>query len=356
MANRYLVTGCAGFIASRVSELLLDAGYAVVGVDNLNDAYDVRLKHWRLARLEHRADFCFHHLDVTDRVGLAELFRRDAGPQRCAGPRASPPPSVADPRQAQSVDQRPYEAVVNLAARAGVRPSVDNPWVYYDANCQGTLNLLEMCRQHGVPKFVLASTSSLYGAHNPLPYREDADTNRPLSPYAASKKAAETLAYTYHYLHGIDVSVPRYFTVYGPAGRPDMSIFRFIRRIAEGEPIVLFGDGRQSRDFTYVDDIARGTVAALRPLGYEAINLGGDRPIELALVIEKIGELLGRKPQIEYRAAHPADVSATWADIGKARRLLSWSPQVSLEEGLARSVAWYRENRSSILPLELGDR
>ncbi len=328
MANRYLVTGCAGFIASKVSELLLDAGHVVVGVDNLNDAYDVRLKHWRLARLEHRANFCFHHLDITDRVGLAELC----------------------------LDQQPYAAVVNLAARAGVRPSVDNPWVYYDANCQGTLNLLEMCRAHGVPKFVLASTSSLYGTHNSLPYREDADTNRPLSPYAASKKAAETLAYTYHYLHGIDVSILRYFTVYGPAGRPDMSVFRFIRRIAEGEPIVLFGDGRQSRDFTYVDDIARGTVAALRPLGYETINLGGDQPSELARVIEKIGELLGRKPQIEHRAAHPADVSATWADIGKARRLLGWSPQVSLEDGLARCVAWYRENRSIALPLDLGDR
>ena len=178
--------------------------------------------------------------------------------------------------------------MVNLAARAGVRPSVANPWVYYQANCLGTLNLLEMCRRSGVRKFLLASTSSLYGRHNPTPYREDADTNRPLSPYAASKKAAETLAFTYHHLHGLDVSIPRYFTVYGPAGRPDMSVFRFVRRIAEGEPIVVFGDGTQSRDFTFVDDIARGTIAALRPLGYEVINLGGDRPVLLATIIEQI--------------------------------------------------------------------
>jgi UDP-glucuronate 4-epimerase len=152
------------------------------------------------------------------------------------------------------------------------------------------------------------------------------------------------------------VSIPRYFTVYGPAGRPDMSIFRFIRRIAEGEPIVVFGDGSQSRDFTYVDDIARGTIAALEPLGYEVINLGGDRPTRLSAMIEQIAELVGRQPRVEYRPAHPADVPATWAEIGKARRLLGWSPQISVEEGLRRSVAWYQENRSTVLPLELGDR
>jgi len=246
--------------------------------------------------------------------------------------------------------------VFNVAARVGLRPSVEHPRVYYQANCDGTLNLLELFRRFGVQKFLLASTSSLYGAHNPVPYREDADTNRPLSPYAASKKAAEALAYTYHYLHGIDVSVPRYFTVYGPAGRPDMSVFRFVRRIAEGEPIVVFGDGTQSRDFTFVDDIARGTVAALKPLGYEVFNLGGDRPVRLSEVIQQIAELTGREPQIDYRPAHPADVPATWADVGKAAGMLDWSPQISIEEGLRRSVDWYRENREEMLPVELGDR
>ena len=165
-------------------------------------------------------------------------------------------------------------AVINLAARAGVRASVEDPWVYYQTNVVGTLNLLECCRRFDISKFVLASSSSLYGSDNPLPYREDANTDRPLSPYAASKKAAETLAYSYHHLHGIDVSVLRYFTVYGPAGRPDMAVFRFIRRIAEGEPIVVFGDGSQSRDFTYVDDIARGTVAAMKAGGVRDVQLG----------------------------------------------------------------------------------
>lgn len=334
-AKQYLVTGCAGFIASRVAELLLDEGHLVIGVDSINDAYDPKLKHWRLGRLTARPNFCFHRLDISQRVEMEELFRRDA-------------------ETAQDVDERPYSAVVNLAARAGVRASVENPWVYYQANCEGTLQLLELCRRHGVRKFVLASTSSLYGAHNPVPFREDADTNRPLSPYAASKKAAETLAYTYHHLHGVDVTVPRYFTVYGPAGRPDMSVFRFVRRIAEGEPIVVFGDGSQERDFTYVDDIARGTVAAIRPCGYEVVNLGGDRPARLDAVIAQIARLTGRAPQIEHRPAHPADVSATWADIAKARRLLDWSPRASLEAGLEQAVRWYRDNRDLALAVDLG--
>ena len=246
--------------------------------------------------------------------------------------------------------------MINLAARAGVQPSVVDPWIYYQTNCDGTLNLLDICRRSGVKKFLLASTSSLYGKHNQVPYREDADTNRPLSPYAASKKAAETLAFTYHHLHGIDVSIPRYFTVYGPAGRPEMSIFRFVRRISEGEPIVLFGDGSQSRDFTFVDDIAAGTIAALRPLGYEVINLGGDRAVTLRTVIEQISahdrqaggdRVLPRPPR--RRAHHRADIS-------KAGRLLDWRPQVPLEEGLARCVQWYRDNRDMARSLKLGDR
>ena len=214
--------------------------------------------------------------------------------------------------------------------------------------------MLEACRIFAVKKFLLASTSSLYGGQNRIPFHEDDDTNRPLSPYAASKKAAETLAFTYHHLYGLDISIPRYFTVYGPAGRPDMSIFRFIRRIAEGEPLVLFGDGSQSRDFTFVDDIARGTIAALRPLGYEIINLGGDRPTVLSAVIEQISQLLGRKAIIDVQPPQKADVAATWADIGKAERLLGWRSEIGIEEGLRRSVEWYRENREAILPIDLG--
>jgi nucleoside-diphosphate-sugar epimerase len=327
----YLLTGCAGFIASKVADLLLTAGHTIVGVDNLNDAYDPRLKQWRLARLQPRKNFRFEHLDITDRAALEGLF-------------------------SHSSSEPPFAAVINLAARAGVQPSVINPWIYYQANCEGTLNLLEMCRRSGVRKFLMASTSSVYGRENPVPYREDADTNRPLSPYAASKKAAETLAFTYHHLHGIDVSIPRYFTVFGPAGRPEMSIFRFIRRISEGESIVLFGDGSQSRDFTFLDDIAAGTIAALRPLGYEVINLGGDRSVALNTVIEQLAALIGKRVEIEYHPVHPADVPATRADISKAARLLDWKPQVPLEEGLRRCVQWYRDNREMARALKLGDR
>jgi len=335
VSQRYLVTGCAGFIGAKVAQLLLEAGGAVVGVDNLNDAYDPQLKHWRLQDLQRRPGFQFARLDIADREGLQGRF-------------------AADSEAAAPAESRPYAAVINLAARAGVRASVEDPWVYYQTNVLGTLNLLEMCRRFGVQKFVLASTSSLYGAHNRLPYREDADTDRPLSPYAASKKAAETLAYVYHRLHGLDVSVVRYFTVYGPAGRPDMSVFRFVRRIAEGEPITVYGDGSQDRDFTYVDDIARGTLAALKPLGFEIINLGSDRPVRLCALIDQIAQLLACEPRIRYGPAHPADVPSTWADITKARTLLGWMPRVTIDEGLRRTVEWYLENRRTARTIALG--
>lgn len=325
--QRILLAGAAGFIGARVAWHLLEAGHEVVGIDNLNDAYDPRLKLWRLQRLHSAPRFHFTQVDLVDRAGIDRLFATHA----------------------------PLAAVLNLAARAGVRASVTDPWSYYAANCTGTLNLLEASREHGVPKFVLASTSSLYGRHNQLPFREDADASRPLSPYAASKGAAETLCHSYHHLHGLDVTVLRYFTVYGPAGRPDMSVFRFVRDIAEGTPIVIFGDGNQQRDFTYVDDIARGTVAALRPLGYEVINLGCDRPVPLARLVALIAQQVGREPIIEYRPAHSADVAATWADIGKAARLLDWRPAVQFEQGVAEAVAWYRAHRDFVLSLDRGE-
>lgn len=317
--STYLVTGAAGFIAARVCELLLDGGDAVIGVDNLNSAYDVRLKDWRLRRLLARDRFTFVKADIA---------RREAG----GGWEAIP-----------GLDT--VEAVINLAARAGVRPSVTDPWVYYETNVTGTLNLLELCRQRGIAKFVLASTSSLYGRHNPMPYREDADTSRPLSPYAASKKAAETLCYSYHHLHGLDVTVFRYFTVYGPAGRPDMSLFRFVQWISEGRPLVIFGDGGQSRDFTYVDDIARGTILGLQPLGYDVINLGGDQPLGLLDAVQLVERCVGKPALFEFQPPAPADVRSTWADISRARERLGWQPAVKTEDGIARLVEWYQANR-----------
>jgi UDP-glucuronate 4-epimerase len=324
--RKILVTGAAGFIASRVCALLHGQGREVTGLDNFNDAYDVRLKVWRWVQLENLPGLELHRLDLTDAGALERLFEKHAR---------------AEPGRAA-----PFDAVVNLAARAGVRPSVENPRAYVEANVIGALNVLEMCRKFGVKKFVLASTSSLYGKDHPTPYREEMNTDRQLSPYAATKKAAEAMAYTYHFLHGIDVSVLRYFTVYGPAGRPDMTPLRFVQRIREGRVITIFGDGTQSRDFTYVDDIAQGTIAALRPVGCEAFNLGSDEPLQLSAMIALIEELTGEKAKIEYRPWHPADMMATWADISKARKTLGWSPRTGFREGMQRLVAWYEENRA----------
>jgi len=310
------VTGAAGFIASRVCQALLDSGHEVVGVDNLSDAYDVRLKEWRLERLRPQERFQFHPVDICRKEDLEPLF----APQ--------------------------LDAVINLAARAGVRQSVENPWVYIETNVTGTLNLLELCKETGVGKFVLASTSSLYGVHNPQPFKEDADTSQPLSPYAASKKGAEALCYSYHHLCGIDVTIFRYFTVYGPAGRPDMSLFRFVQWVSEGREVTVFGDGKQTRDFTYVEDVARGTILGLKPLGYDIINLGSDKPWVLMDVLHLVEELVGREAKVKFEPRHPADVVETWADIGRAKDLLGWEPGYDFRAGVKSLVDWYAENRS----------
>lgn len=349
--SRYLVTGTAGFIASKVSELLLDDGHEVVGVDNMNDAYDVRLKEWRLAQLRGRDGFVFHNLDICDRERLAGVFEsggrseggRDGGAEGSGSGGSGA--GGGRPGDGGPSDGRPFDGVINLAARAGVRQSVENPYVYADTNLDGTLNLLELCRQHGVDKFVLASTSSLYGQDNEMPYREDLDTNKPLSPYAASKKAAEAMCYTYHYLYDIDVTVFRYFTVYGPAGRPDMSLFRFTQWISEGRPVTVFGDGKQSRDFTYVEDIARGTIAGLKKVGYETINLGSDTPVVLMDAIHMVEEAIGKKAQLDFQPRHKADVLATWADISRAESILGWRPKYDLRSGIQDLVDWYNDNR-----------
>jgi nucleoside-diphosphate-sugar epimerase len=233
--------------------------------------------------------------------------------------------------------------VINLAARAGVRYSLENPFIYLSTNAGGTLNLLELCKEYNMPKFILASTSSLYAGQK-MPFKEKLPVNTPISPYAASKKSAEAMAYTYHYLYGMDVTILRYFTVYGPAGRPDMSIFRFIKWIKEEVPLEIFGDGSQERDFTYVDDIARGTVKALKPLGYEIINLGNNNPDKLSTAIQLIEKYVGKEARFKYEEFHKADMKATCADIGKARKLLGWQPQVSLEEGIKKTVEWTEDN------------
>lgn len=324
--TKIFVTGCAGFIASQVTLQLLEEGHEVVGVDDMNDAYDVRLKQWRLRRLQSHAAFRFHQFDISHRPELEALFARER-----------------------------FDAILNLAARAGVRASMENPWVYVETNVTGTLNVLEAARRHDVPRVLLASTSSLYGSRNPRPFREDANTDYPLSPYASSKKGAESMAASFAHLYGLHTPVVRFFTVYGPAGRPDMSMFRFIRWITEGDPLILYGDGTQERDFTYVEDIARGTIAAMKHVrGFDVVNLGSDRPVTLSRMISAIEARVGRSAVVDRRPAHPADVQATWADISKAKRLLDWEPRVSFEEGVERTVAWYMENRDWASKIDLG--
>lgn len=322
-SKTYLVTGCAGFIASRVTQHLLNDGHSVVGIDNLNDYYDVSLKNHRINQLE-SPNFHFSILDLEDAALVNALF-----------------------------EKHKFDAVINLAARAGVRYSMINPSVYMTTNAMGSLNLLEAMRNNGVLKYVLASTSSLYAGQE-MPFVESLSVNTPLSSYAASKKAAEVLAYSHHHLYDLDISVCRYFTVYGPAGRPDMSYFRFIQWIDQGRPLEIFGDGTQSRDFTYVDDIASGTIAALKPMGYEIFNLGGGKqPTTLLLMIEKLEKLLGKKAKLEFKPFHIADVKSTYADISKAKSLLGWEPTISLDEGLEQCVKWYRDNQPWASAIEL---
>jgi UDP-glucuronate 4-epimerase len=320
---KLLVTGCAGFIGWKVSEKLLNEGHEVVGVDNLNDYYDVKLKFYRLELLKKYKNFKFYKVDIENYQSLMEIFQENK-----------------------------FDAVINEAARAGVRYSLENPFIYITTNVYGTLNLLELCRKYNVPKFVLASTSSLY-AGQPMPFKEDLPVNTPISPYAASKKSAEVIAYTYNYHYGIDVSVVRYFTVYGPAGRPDMSIFRFIKWIMEDRPIEVFGNGTQSRDFTYVDDIAEGTILALKPVGYEIINLGGNNPHELTEIINLIEKYTGKEAKLVNKEFHKADIKATWADITKAKEILTWEPRVGIEDGIKRTIEWFLENWGWVKDIKL---
>lgn len=316
---RYFVTGAGGFVGSKTCELLLARGDQVLGFDNLNDYYCPELKRRRLDDLSLRTGFQFLEGDVEDLGALRT-----------------------------AVSEERVDAILNLAARAGVRASMENPRIYLTTNALGMLNVLELAREFGIGKIVLASTSSLYSGQ-PSPFSEDAPTNSPLSPYAASKKAAEAIAYSYYHLYGLSTTVLRYFTVYGPVGRPDMAMFRFVRNIMEGEPIEVYGDGEQTRDFTYVDDIAAGTVASLEVGGYEIVNLGGGAaPVSVNQIIAWIEEFTGQKATVCWRDPIPADMPSTSADVSKAMRLLSWKPGVSTREGVQRTVDWHMANREWI--------
>lgn len=313
--GNYLVTGAAGFIGARTSEMLIEQGHTVVGIDVINDAYDPRIKEYRLKKLLSLPDFKFHRRDISEKTSI-ELFK----------------------------DEK-LDGVIHLAARAGVRFSVENPWAFLESNVTGTLNMLEVCRQYGCKKFIMASTSSIYGENPPYPTPETASSSEPMQPYAASKKGAEALAHSYHHLYGIDISILRYFTVYGPAGRPDLAHLRFVQWISEGKPVRINGDGNHSRGFTYIDDIARGTILALKSVGFEVFNLGGHEVITVINLIRLMEDIIGKKADVKYGPANPADMLTNQADVTKAGKILGWEPQVDMRAGVTKLVEWYNENR-----------
>ena len=330
---RVLVTGAAGFIGYHVAERLLARGDEVIGLDNLNPYYDPALKQARLARLRPHARFSFEKLDLADRAGMEALFARGK-----------------------------IERVVHLAAQAGVRYSIQNPHAYVESNITGTLHVLEGCRHHGVEHLVFASTSSVYGANTKMPFSVHQGADHPLSFYAATKKANELMAHTYASLYGLPVTGLRFFTVYGPWGRPDMALFLFARNILAGKPIDVFNYGRHRRDFTYVDDIADGVVAALDHVAtadagwsgdapdpatskapYRLYNIGNNRPVELMHYIEVLENCLGRKAEKNLLPLQEGDVPDTWADAEDLVRDVGYRPATPVEEGVKRFVAWYLE-------------
>jgi UDP-glucuronate 4-epimerase len=330
---KILLTGVAGFIGYHVAERLLARGDEVIGLDNLNDYYDVRLKEARLARLTGRPGFVFHRLNVADRAGLEALFR-DTRPQR----------------------------VVHLAAQAGVRYSLQNPHAYVESNLVGFLHILEGCRHQGVEHLVYASSSSVYGANTRMPFSVHHNVDHPLSLYAASKKANELMAHTYSHLYGLPTTGLRFFTVYGPWGRPDMALFLFTRAILEGRPIDVYNEGRMRRDFTYIDDIVEGVVRVTDrvPAGnpdwsgeqpdpgtsrapYRIYNIGNHAPVELLRLIALLEAALGRRAQKRFLPMQPGDVPATYADVDDLARDVGFQPATPIEEGVRRFVAWYRD-------------
>ncbi len=330
---KVLVTGAAGFIGFHLCQRLLERGDEVIGLDNLNDYYDVSLKHARLTQIERQPNFRLVNMDLADRDGMAQLFRSEA-----------------------------FDRVVNLAAQAGVRYSLLNPYAYVDSNLQGFMNVLEGCRHANVEHLVYASSSSVYGANTSMPFSVHDNVDHPLSLYAASKKANELMAHTYSHLYGLPTTGLRFFTVYGPWGRPDMALFLFTRAILAGEPIDVFNYGKMRRDFTYIDDIVEGVVRTLDHTAtsnpqwdgatpdpgtsaapYRLYNIGNNNPVELMYLIEVLEKKLGVTAQKNMLPIQPGDVPATYADVEALTADVGFKPATPIEVGVERFVAWYRE-------------
>ena len=331
---RYLVSGAAGFIGYHTAKKLLEEGHEVTGFDNLNDYYDVSLKEARLDQISNHPNFKFLKLDLKDREGMEALFA-DHKPQR----------------------------VIHLAAQAGVRYSIENPHAYVDSNIVGMLHILEGCRHHGVEHLVFASSSSVYGANTKMPFAVSDNVDHPVSLYAATKKADELMAHTYAHLYALPVTGLRFFTVYGPWGRPDMALFKFTKRILAGEPIDIFNNGKHARDFTYIDDVVEGVIrtADVIPQGnpdwnsegptgpatshapYRIYNIGNSEPVELMDMIAALEKTIGRTAEKNFLPMQPGDVLATFADVADLKDDVGFSPDTPIETGIARFVDWYRE-------------
>ncbi len=331
-----LVTGAAGFIGFHLSRRLLADGYQVIGIDNLNDYYDVRYKESRLAQLKAQPGFTFHRTDLSDREGLEKIFSSGG-----------------------------IDVVVNLAAQAGVRYSLINPHAYVESNLVGFVNILECCRHNGVKHLVFASSSSVYGANTRMPFSVHDNVDHPVSLYAASKKANELMAHTYSHLFALPCTGLRFFTVYGPWGRPDMALFLFTKAILEDKPIKVFNHGKMLRDFTYVDDIVEGVVRIMKRkpepdpgwqgdhpdpgssyAPYKVYNIGNNSPVELSAFIEAIEKALGKTAKKDYMDIQPGDVPATYANIDDLMRDVGFRPATTIEEGISRFVQWYRDYHS----------
>jgi UDP-glucuronate 4-epimerase len=311
-----LVTGCAGFIGSHVAEKLLERGDKVIGIDEINNYYDIKQKEENLIILNKYKKFEFYKLDIGNIEELRKVF-----------------------------ENYKISHIAHLAARAGVRPSIENPHIYEHSNIKGSLNILDIAKDHNIENTVLTSSSSVYGNSKDIPFHEKQNVDFPISPYAATKKSMELLAYSYHHLHNMNINIIRPFTIYGPRGRPDMAPFLFPMRISQGKATKKFGDGTSMRDYTYIDDFVKGFISALdTPLGYEIFNLGNSTPVSLNEFIETIEKIVGKKAQINQLPMQPGDVEITYADTSKAERLLGYKPETKIEEGLTKFWNWYKKD------------
>jgi UDP-glucuronate 4-epimerase len=323
----FLVTGTAGFIGFHLAQRLLAEGHQVIGIDNMNPYYDVRMKLNRNKVLLENKHYSFYQQDLSDFTNFNNVV----------------------------IKEKP-EMIIHLAAQAGVRYSISNPWVYETSNNLGTLNVFESAKQNKVKRVIFASSSSVYGINKKIPFSENDRTDSPASLYGATKKNNEVLAYSYHHLYGIEIAGLRFFTVYGPFGRPDLALFKFCKNILSDKEISVYNKGNMKRDFTYISDIVDGIVACIfkETLGYELYNLGGDNPVDLMKFICLIEENLGVAAKIKYLPMQPGDVKETWADVTKARNELDFSPKVKIEEGVKIFCDWFKQNKTWLLALEDG--